>query len=158
MNLERAIEIAVEGHKGAVDKAGAPYIMHPLRVMMALSTDEERIVGVLHDVPEDTATTLEDLRREGFSETVLAALTAVTKTPADEAPGRATAEERDRLYFRFVARAAENPLARRVKMADIRDNLDASRMTRVSQHDAERLDRYVRALRFLETGISPLGA
>lgn len=155
MNLERAIAIAVDGHRGAVDKAGAPYILHPLRVMMALSTEEERIVGVLHDVPEDTATTFDDLRREGFSEAVLTALAAVTKTPADEAPETATAEARDRLYFAFVARAAGHPIARRVKIADIRDNLDASRMNRVTPRDAERLDRYVRALRFLETGVLP---
>ena len=66
MNFERAIEIAVSAHKGAVDKGGNPYILHPLTVMLSLETAEEKIVGVLHDVIEDTPWTFEALRNEGF--------------------------------------------------------------------------------------------
>ena len=85
MNLQRAIEIAAEAHRGQTDKAGAPYLLHPLRVMMPLETDDERIVGVLHDVVEDgPGWTFKRLEEEGFSPTVLDALRLVTKRPEDE--------------------------------------------------------------------------
>src|SRR5687767_2629355 len=77
--LERAIAIAAQAHAGQVDKAGQPYILHPLRVMLRLATEEERIVGVLHDVVEDTPVSLQQLRDEGFSESVLSAVEALTK-------------------------------------------------------------------------------
>ena len=66
--LEKAINIAVEAHKGQTDKAGKPYIMHLLRVMMKGKTEEEQICGVLHDLIEDTHWTAEDLRKENFPE------------------------------------------------------------------------------------------
>lgn len=76
--LERAIEIATEAHKGQVDKSGKEYIGHPLRVMEMGKTEEEKIVGVLHDVVEDTDWTFERLAEEGFSDEVIAALKCVT--------------------------------------------------------------------------------
>ena len=131
--LERAIEIAARAHAGQVDKAGQPYILHPLRVMLAVRGDRSRIVAVLHDVVEDTSWTFEELREAGFSEEILDALGAVTKREGEE-------------YFAFVARAASNPVARPVKVADIRDNLDLSRITQPTARDHERLDRYRAAL------------
>ena len=77
--LERAIEIAARAHAGAVDKGGAPYILHPLRVMLAQASDEARIVAVLHDVVEDCDVTIDDLRVEGFTQTVLDGILSVTK-------------------------------------------------------------------------------
>jgi (p)ppGpp synthase/HD superfamily hydrolase len=138
MNLARAIEIAVAAHRGQTDKSGAPYILHPLRVMFALATDEERIVGVLHDVVEDSAWTLAQLAAEGFSPTVLAAVEAVTRSPDDAD------------YAAFIARAASTPIARAVKRADLLDNLNASRLSRVGPAEAERLDRYLLALAALD--------
>ena len=82
--LQRAIEIATEAHKGQVDKSGKDYIGHPLRVMEMGKTEEEKIVGVLHDVIEDTDWTFEKLAEEGFSDEVIAALKCVTKTSEDE--------------------------------------------------------------------------
>lgn len=79
--LERAIEIAVEAHRGQMDKAGKLYILHPLRVMLRGKTQDEMIVGILHDTVEDTPVTLELLRREGFSEAVLEAISCITKEP-----------------------------------------------------------------------------
>lgn len=90
MNLERAIEIAVSAHKGQVDKAGRPYVMHVFQVMLSGKTDEERIVGVLHDVVEDTPWTFEMLEKEGFSKTILEALRCVTKTSENEDYGAFT--------------------------------------------------------------------
>ena len=84
--LERAIAIAVAAHAGQFDKAGRPYILHPLRVMLALDTTDDQIVGVLHDVVEDTDVTLEGLRAEGFSEVILAGLESVTKREGEDYP------------------------------------------------------------------------
>ena len=131
--LERAIAIAAQAHAGQMDKAGAPYILHPLRVMLRLSSPEARIVGVLHDVVEDTSVTLENLREEGFSEAVLEAILSVTKRPGEE-------------YEAFVLRAARDPIGRSVKLADLADNSDLSRIPDPTSKDFERLERYRRAI------------
>ena len=110
MDLERAIEIAVQAHKGASDQGGSPYILHPLSVMHSLDTDDEKIVAVLHDVVEDTEWTFEKLLDEGFSVTVVDALRSVIKQEGGED------------YFDFIQRAKKNPLGRKVKIADIQHN------------------------------------
>ncbi len=135
--LEQAIVIAAKAHTGQVDKAGAPYILHPLRVMLSLDSPEDKIVGVLHDVVEDSPTTFEDLRAAGFSETTIQALASVTRRP-------------DEAYLTFVARAAADPIGRRVKLADLRDNTDRSRIPNPSAKDYARLERYRQAIRLLE--------
>lgn len=130
--LERAIAIAAEAHAGQRDKAGAPYVLHPLRVMLAQQTDAARIVAVLHDVVEDTPVTFDDLRREGFSTEVLAALESVTKRDGEDYPA-------------FVARAGANPIGRAVKLADLADNCDLSRIASPTARDFERIEKYRRA-------------
>ncbi len=137
--LSRAIEIAVTAHAGQSDKAGAPYILHPLRVMLSLDGDDDRIVGVLHDVIEDCpGWTMDRLREEGFSKAVLDALAHVTKLSEDEE------------YTAFISRAAGNPIARRVKRADLLDNLDVRRLPSVSEKDGRRLSKYLAALAQLD--------
>jgi (p)ppGpp synthase/HD superfamily hydrolase len=134
-NLETAIAIAVEAHRGQLDKCGQPYILHPLRVMFRCETDVERTVAVLHDVVEDTPVTADELRRRGFGEEVLAALDCVTKREGEG-------------YEAFVERAAANPIARKVKLADLEDNMDLRRLSAsgtVDERTAARLERYVRA-------------
>ena len=85
MNLEKAIQIAVDAHTGQIDKGNNPYIFHPLRVMLSLENEEEQIVGILHDVVEDCdGWTYEKLRSEGFSENILDALRSVSKTDREE--------------------------------------------------------------------------
>lgn len=133
LTLERAIALAAEAHAGQTDKAGAPYILHPLRVMQAQPTAEARIVGVLHDVVEDTPVTLDHLAAMGAPDAVLRGLEAVTRR-ADES------------YEAFVARAGADPLGRPVKIADLRDNMDLSRIAAPSDRDHARLDRYRAAL------------
>lgn len=135
--LERAIRIAMKAHKGQTDKYGNPYILHPLRVMGMGRTEEERIVGILHDVVEDTAWTFDDMRKEGFSERIVAALDCVTKRSEDED------------YDKFVARTRTNPLAIRVKLNDLTDNMDIRRMGEVKEKDVKRLNKYLRAYRLL---------
>jgi GTP diphosphokinase / guanosine-3',5'-bis(diphosphate) 3'-diphosphatase len=77
--LERAIAIASGAHAGQVDKAGQPYILHPLRVMLRIASEAERIAEVLHDVMEDSGVTLELLRAEGFSSEIISAVDALTR-------------------------------------------------------------------------------
>ncbi|HZH16023.1 MAG TPA: GTP pyrophosphokinase [Archangium sp.] len=127
--LEDAIALAVEAHRGQRDKAGQTYILHPLRVMMRLETEPERMVAVLHDVVEDSPWTLERLRGLGYPEEVLGALDCLTKREGET-------------YEAFIERLLPNPLARRVKRADLEDNLDVRRLPAVTAKDAERLARY----------------
>lgn len=111
--------------------------------MMSLETDDERIVGILHDVVEDgPGWTFERLEEEGFSPTVLDALRLVTKRPEDEGDSEA-------VYVAFVRRAKGNKIARRVKTADILDNLNASRLSALTEKDMRRMNRYLAALRDL---------
>ena len=139
-SIERAVAIAAKAHEGEKDKANATYLLHPLRVMLALESDQEKIVGVLHDVVEDCpAWTLEKLRGEGFSEEILVALEAVTERPE---------EEKD--YDAFIARAAQNPIARKVKLADLRDNADLTRYDNPQPEHYERTAKYRRAIEYIE--------
>jgi (p)ppGpp synthase/HD superfamily hydrolase len=133
MNLEQAIALAAKAHEGQVDKAGSPYILHPLRMMLRLEDPAERIVAVLHDVVEDCGVTLERLRQEGFSEAIIAAVDAVTRREPET-------------YEEFVARAAGNAIGRRVKLADLEDNSDLSRIADPGPRDFERLEKYRRAI------------
>jgi len=132
--LERAIAIAAEGHAGQLDKAGAPYVLHPLRLMLAVKTLDERIVAVLHDVVEDCpGWTFDRLRSEGFSEDVITALQAVTKREGES-------------YEAFVLRAAADPIGRQVKLADLHDDCDLSRIASPTPRDIERIEKYRRAI------------
>ena len=133
--LERAIEIAAKAHAGQTDKAGEAYILHPLRVMLSLTTENERIAGVLHDVLEDTNVTLEQLESEGFANEVLVALVALTK-------------EKGESRMQAAARAKKDPIARAVKLADNKDNSNISRIKSPTEKDFARLEEY-RAVREL---------
>ena len=138
MNLERAIEIAVEAHKGVFDKGGNPYILHPLRVMFSLENEAEKIVGVLHDVVEDAEDwDFERLETEGFSAEILDGLRSVTKITEDED------------YDEFIKRCLKNDIGRAVKIADIRDNLDVNRIETLTEKDLKRLNKYKRSLKIL---------
>lgn len=154
-NLQKAIAIAVEAHEGQTDKGGSPYILHPLRVMMSLKTEEEMIVGVLHDVIEDCSDKgfdWERLRQEGFTGEILEALYSVTKTPEEEAYFKTlSGEEKISAYLKFVARAKQNPIGRRVKRADIFENLNVSRLGELREKDLFRLNQYKRAVEFLDS-------
>jgi (p)ppGpp synthase/HD superfamily hydrolase len=155
LNLQRAIEIAVEAHKGQVDKAGNLYVLHPLRVMMSLDTEDEKIVGVLHDVVEDCeGWTWDRLRSEGFSEEMIDALQSVSKTPEEEVEFSRLKEtgSEDAVrqhYFAFIRRAGANEIGRKVKLADVKDNLDISRICELMVSDMVRMKRYKDALKFL---------
>ena len=135
--IEKAIAIAVEAHKGQKDKAGDPYILHPLRVMFQMETKEEMIAAVLHDVLEDTAITPDQLKEMGFSETVLEALDSVTKRAGET-------------YEDFVQRAALHPIGKKIKLADLRDNMDLSRLEEITDEDIRRVKKYHGALKIIK--------
>lgn len=142
--LERALEIALEVHKGVKDKAGAPYILHPIRVALSLNREPDQIVGLLHDVLEDGESkgwTRDRLVGEGFPEDLLDALECVTKRPDEHGDDR---------YMAFIQRSAHNPMARRVKMADLLDNMKILRIQELTDKDLSRVKKYHEAYRALE--------
>ncbi len=136
--LERAIEIAAAAHAGQKDKAGEPYILHPLRVMLRVHGEHERIAAVLHDVVEDTNVSLADLAAAGFAPAVLAAVEALTKRPGET-------------RIAAAHRAAADPVARAVKLADNAENMDLSRIPNPTERDLARLEEY-RAVRAILRG------
>jgi (p)ppGpp synthase/HD superfamily hydrolase len=142
--LESAIRIAVAAHAGQVDKEGAPYITHPLRLMEHVEGQAARIVAVLHDVVEDTSLTMDDLAQEGFSREVLDALALVT-------------HRKDEPYADYVVRAKANPIACQVKLADLADNCRLERCILRpdrARRDLARIHRYVLSYKFLTDQIS----
>jgi (p)ppGpp synthase/HD superfamily hydrolase len=134
--LEQVISLAAMAHSGQLDKGGQPYILHPLRVMLSLQTEEERVVAVLHDIVEDTNWTLDALAIN-FPRSIVSAVDALTRRSEET-------------YKAFIARAAQNELARRVKIADLKDNLDMRRIPHATLEDWDRAARYQAALSYLE--------
>jgi (p)ppGpp synthase/HD superfamily hydrolase len=135
--LAKAITIALEAHNGATDKAGLPYAGHIMRVMQAGKTNDEKIVGVLHDLVEDTDWTFDKLLQEGFPQHIVDALRCVTKISEDEP------------YEDFIERVKSNPLAVAVKINDLTDNMDIRRLTELNDKDVQRLRKYLKAYRAL---------
>ena len=151
-SLEKAIAIAAKAHAGQVDKAGAPYILHPLRVMLSLQSDDERIVGVLHDLVEDChGWTFEKLEKEGFGPKIIKALKSVTKNDQEKNPVLVDkkGDLLEESYEDFVKRAAKNPIGARVKRADLMDNMDWSRIANPNLNDLKRMQRYKKAVTYL---------
>lgn len=135
--LSKAINLAMQAHAGQVDKAGMPYIGHVMRVMQAGKTIDEKIVGVLHDVVEDTTWTFDALLAEGFPVHIVDALRCVTKLSDDES------------YEAFINRVKNNPLAVAVKINDLTDNMDVRRLQTLTDADVQRLRKYLKAYQSL---------
>lgn len=131
--LTRAILLAAKAHDGQTDKGGNPYILHPIRLASKANTTEESIVAVLHDVVEDSSITLFDLKNEGFSATIIEALDYLTRR-ADES------------YEGFIKRIKLNSLATKVKLLDLEDNCDVSRIPHMTDGDKARIDKYKKAI------------
>lgn len=135
-NLEQAIAVATKAHTGQVDKAGQPYILHPLRLMFKFEAEIEMIVAVMHDVIEDSAFTQDDLKKLGFSDEVVEAIDCLSKRQGEA-------------YDSFILRVSKNNLARKIKIEDIKDNLNLSRLKTISDKDLRRAAKYHRALALL---------
>lgn len=127
--LNKAIALAAKAHSGQVDKGGHPYILHPLRVMLNCESEQARICAVLHDVIEDTPITLKDLKEDGFTDDILVALDCLTR-------------RKDESYDDFIGRVVQNEIACQVKLADLNDNMDLSRIPNSSKTDEKRIQKY----------------
>jgi (p)ppGpp synthase/HD superfamily hydrolase len=138
--LEKAIMIAVKAHSGQKDKGGKTYILHPLAVMSRVSSTDAKIAAVLHDVVEDTSVTVEDLEKEGFPANITEAILAVTR-------------QENESYEAFIARVAQNELAVEVKLADLEENMNVTRIPEVTQKDKDRIAKYKRAYEYLKNRI-----
>lgn len=141
--LDDALALAIEQFRGIDDKAGQPYILHLLRVMLRQSDPFSRQVGVLHDLFEDTELTLDDLRSRGFAKEVVDAIDALT-------------HREDEAYYEYVLRVAKCDLARPVKLADLEDNYALDRVAYRPGHqqeDALRIERYILSYYFLSNRI-----
>lgn len=127
--LDKAIRIAAQAHEGQLDRYGEPYILHPFRVMSRVHSEDEKMAAILHDVIEDSDWTLEALSNEDFSAIVLKAVDDLTRRDGED-------------YMDYINRLKSNPIARRVKLADLEDNMDLRRLNTISKKDVERLARY----------------
>lgn len=137
-DVKLAHEIAKRAHKGQVDKAGAPYILHPETVASFVTKDDEKIVAYLHDVIEDTPCQLRDLENAGFSSEIIKAVDLLTRKTGQS-------------YKQYLKLVKTNELARVVKLADLKHNSDLSRLTHVTENDIKRLKKYQNAIVFLST-------
>ncbi|RBR31951.1 HD domain-containing protein [Enterococcus cecorum] len=133
---QQALAIAKDAHKGQVDKAGVDYIQHPLFVASLVEGELAKTVALLHDVVEDSDWTLEDLRMEGLPEEVVQAVGILTK-------------KRNENYEEYILRVKQNPLARQVKLADLKHNSDLSRLANVTDRDRKRVAKYQKAISYL---------
>ena len=133
---KKAMKIAFAAHKEQVDKSGLPYIFHPFHLAEQMETEETVCAALLHDVAEDTEITLEELQKEGFPRQVLAALALLTHYEAVP-------------YMEYVAKVKENPVARAVKLADLRHNSDLTRLDYVDEKAKERAEKYKAAMALL---------
>ncbi len=135
--FEKSVEIATKAHAGQVDKAGAEYIQHPIRLAEKVESLEEKTVAMLHDVVEDSDYSFEDLKKEGFSQEIIDAVECLTKREGEE-------------YFSFIKRVKRNHLATAVKIADLKDNSNLERIPNPTQVDIDRVEKYKKALVYLE--------
>ena len=132
-----ALKLCFEVHKEQIDKSGMPYVFHPFHLAEQMSDEETTIVALLHDVVEDSDRTVEDLRAMGFREAVLEAITLMTHDPAVP-------------YMDYVAQIKTNPIAKAVKLADLRHNSDMSRLETITDYDWVRAEKYKKAIEILE--------
>ena len=136
--IERAVRRALEAHAGQKEENDRPYLLHPLRLMLRMDTEQEMAAAVLHDVVEDTDISLEDLRSEGFPEAVVSSVALLTH------------DKKKVSYRAYIERIAADPVARKVKLADLEDNLNVLRLARLGVHETLRLKRYFEAWHTLQ--------
>ena len=132
-----ALKLCFEAHKDQTDKSGMPYVFHPFHLAEQMVDEKTTVVALLHDIIEDTEYTLDDLKNLGFSDDILSAIALMTHT--DGVP-----------YMEYVAQIKTNPIAKAVKLADLRHNSDITRLDTVTAHDLERVKKYKKAIELLD--------
>ena len=135
---KKALKLCFNAHKDQLDKSGLPYVFHPFHLADQMNDENTTIVALLHDIVEDTDYTLKDLREMGFNEEVLGAIELMTH--GDDVP-----------YMDYVAKIKENPIAKKVKLADLRHNSDITRLDMITQKDLDRAEKYKKAILLLES-------
>ena len=133
---EKATQIAIKAHKGQVDKGGHSYILHPLRVEAKCNSLEEKIVALLHDTVEEGGIAAEYLLMRGFPQNIVDAVLSVSRKERED-------------YFDFIQRCKANPIGRAVKIHDLEDNMDITRLNELTDKDIERLKKYHKAYKML---------
>ena len=133
---KRAMKLCFQAHRDQTDKSGIPYVFHPIHLAEQMPDEDTTVVALLHDVVEDTDCTIEDLAAMGFHDRVLAAIELMTHT--EGVP-----------YLDYVAKIRENPIARTVKLADLKHNSDLTRMDAVDEKARARVEKYAKAIRLL---------
>ncbi len=136
-NTKKALKLCFDAHKDQVDKSGMPYVFHPFHLAEQMKDEQSTIVALLHDIIEDTEYTLDDLKTMGFNEDILEAISLMTHK--DGVP-----------YMDYVAKIKTNPIAKTVKLADLRHNSDMTRLEVITQKDQERVEKYLAAILLLE--------
>ena len=134
--VDLALSIARKAHEGQLDKAGVDYIEHPIYVASQVCTEDEKAVALLHDVIEDSSVTAEELLNAGLPETVVTAVQILSKKKGQD-------------YQTYLKTVKSNPLARAVKLADLKHNSDLSRLETITDKDLERLEKYKKAIDYL---------
>ena len=134
---KKAMKLCFEAHKDQVDKSGLPYVFHPFHLAEQMTDELTTVTALLHDVVEDSDYTLADLGEMGFPATVLDALAMLTHDDGSA-------------YLEYVARLKTNPIARAVKLADLRHNSDLTRLDHVDEKALARVEKYRKAIDLLE--------
>lgn len=134
---KKALKLCFQAHRDQVDKSGMPYVFHPFHLAEQMTDEATTVTALLHDVVEDTDFTLNDLRAMGFPAAAVDAVAMMTHDP--KVP-----------YLEYVAKLRTNPVARAVKLADLRHNSDLSRLDTVDEKALERVEKYKKAIRLLE--------
>lgn len=135
--FEKIITFVMGKHKGQVDKAGKPYIIHPLTVALGCNTESAKIVALCHDVLEDTDATVEELKEIGLTDEEVDAVLLLTKPDKED-------------YMVYVKRLSQNEIAREVKMSDLNHNMDLSRLKTITEKDLKRVEKYKKAYNYLK--------
>ena len=136
---KKALRLCFDAHRDQKDKSGLPYVFHPFHVAEQMRTEDETVTALLHDVVEDTAYTLEDLRAMGFSRDAMEALKVIT-------------HDKDENYLEHICRVACNPIAKTVKLADLAHNSNLNRLEQVTERDRNRVKKYTIARALLHNG------
>ena len=134
---KKALKLCFEAHKKQVDKSGMPYVFHPFHLAEQMQTEETTVVALLHDLVEDTDYTIEDLASMGFSKNITDAIALMTH--AD-----------DVTYMDYVRKIKDNPIAKVVKLADLKHNSDLTRLDVVDEKALKRKEKYLKAIKILE--------
>ncbi len=136
--INKTLAFIYNAHAGAFDKCGVPYVFHPLTVASNMDDENSTLLALLHDVVEDTEYTFEDIKALGIPDEVIEGLKLLT-------------HDKDEDYFSYVTKIKQNPLATKVKLADLKHNSDLSRMEKVTDYDLERVKKYNKAKEILES-------